>query len=54
MRQSQERLPLAETVNGVLTHRSRETQARGVSLKPLLRPVDVVVDARCCSACSTR
>ena len=45
LRQSHERLPLAETVNTVLTHRTRETQARGIALKPLLKPVDVIADA---------
>jgi len=45
MRQSHERLPLADTVKAVLTHRTRETEARGVKLKPMLKPVDVIVDA---------
>ena len=45
LRQSHERLQLAEVVNGVLAHRSRETQARGILLKPLLKPAEVIVDA---------
>ena len=45
VRQSQERLQLADALNGVLAHRARETQARGVKLKPALKPADVIVDA---------
>ncbi len=45
MRQSHERLPLADTVQTMLGYRARETQARGVTLKPALKPVDVIVDA---------
>jgi hypothetical protein len=45
LRQSHERLPLADILNGVISHRSRETQARGISLKPSLKPADVIVDA---------
>jgi hypothetical protein len=45
VRQSHERLQLADALNGVLAHRARETQARGVKLKPALRPADVIVDA---------
>jgi CheY-like chemotaxis protein len=45
LRQSHERLQLADVFNGVIAHRARETQARGVSLKPSLRPVEVIVDA---------
>ncbi len=45
LRQSHERLQLAETLNGVLAHRARETQARGIALKPSLKPADVIVDA---------
>ena len=33
VRQSHERLQLADALNGVLGHRARETQARGVKLK---------------------
>lgn len=45
LRQSHERLQLAEVMNGVLAHRGRETQARGIVLKPLLKPAEVIVDA---------
>ena len=46
VRQSHERLPLTETLQGVLTHRARETHARGIEMKPLTsRPVDVIADA---------
>ena len=45
LRQSHERLPLADTLTTVLTHRARETQARGIFLKPVLKPADVIVDA---------
>ena len=45
LRQSHERLQLADVVASVLAHRTRETQARGITLKPALKPVDVIVDA---------
>lgn len=45
LRQSHERLQLAETLKGVLAHRQRETQARGIVLKPTLKPAEVIVDA---------
>lgn len=45
LRQSHERLQLAETLKGVLSHRQRETQARGIVLKPTLKPAEVIVDA---------
>jgi hypothetical protein len=45
LRQSHERLQLAATVEGVLNHRQRETMSRGVSLKPSLKPAEVIVDA---------
>ncbi len=45
LRQSHERLQLAEVVNGVLAHRGRETHARGIVLKPLMKPAEVIVDA---------
>jgi hypothetical protein len=45
LHQSHERLPLAETLKTVLNHRARETHARGVTIKPTLKPADVVVDA---------
>ncbi len=45
IRQSHERLQLADVLSGVLAHRSRETQARGFVLTPELKPAEVVVDA---------
>ena len=45
LRQSHERLQLATTLEGVLNHRQRETQARGITLKPALKPAEVLVDA---------
>ena len=45
VRQSQERIQLADALNGVLGHRARETQARGVKVKPSLTQALVIVDA---------
>jgi len=45
LRQSHERLQLATTLKGVLAHRNRETLARGIVLKPVLKAVEVIVDA---------
>lgn len=45
LRQSHERLALADTLKAVLAHRGRETQARGIALAPALKPADVIVDA---------
>lgn len=45
LRQSHERLQLAQVLEGVIAHRSRETVARGVVLNPLLNPAEVIVDA---------
>ena len=45
LRQSHERLQLATVLNGVITHRSRETSARGIVLKPSLSPAEVIIDA---------
>lgn len=45
LRQSHERLQLADVLGGVLAHRTRETEARGISLQPSLRPAEVIVDA---------
>ena len=45
MRQSQERLPLADTLQTVLAYRARETQARGVTVRPALKPAEVIADA---------
>lgn len=45
LRQSHERLQLADTLKGVLAHRQRETQARGIVLRPTLKAAEVIVDA---------
>lgn len=45
LRQSHERLQLASTFKGVLAHRNRETLARGIVLKPVLKSAEVIVDA---------
>ncbi|MEP7099894.1 MAG: hypothetical protein ABI781_05260 [Burkholderiales bacterium] len=45
IRQSHERMQLADVLNGVIAHRSRETQARGIVVKPSLKPAEVIVDA---------
>ena len=45
LHQSHERLQLADVLNGTLAHRARETQARGIRLRPTLKPVEVIVDA---------
>ena len=45
LRQSHERMQLADTLTGVLSNRSRETVARGVVFKPTLKAVAVIVDA---------
>jgi hypothetical protein len=44
LRQSHERLRLTEMLGGVLSHRSREIQARGIALTQTLRPAEVIVD----------
>ncbi|TXH56259.1 MAG: hypothetical protein E6Q93_14915 [Burkholderiaceae bacterium] len=45
LRQSPERLQLADTLKGLLAHRHRETQSRGIVLKPALKSAEVIVDA---------
>jgi hypothetical protein len=45
LRQTHERLQLADVLNGTLAHRARETQARGITLRPSLKPAEVIVDA---------
>jgi CheY-like chemotaxis protein len=45
VRQSHERLQLADVLNSTLAHRARETQARGIHVKPSLAPAEVIVDA---------
>ncbi|WP_198414928.1 histidine kinase [Piscinibacter terrae] len=44
LRQSHEQLVLADTLNAVLQHRSRETAARGIVVRPSLKTAEVVVD----------
>ena len=43
--QSRERVALLDTLQSVLTHRKRETDARGISVQPTATAVDVIVDA---------
>jgi hypothetical protein len=45
VRQSHERMQLADVLNGVIAHRARETSARGITVKPSLKPAEVIVDA---------
>lgn len=45
VRQSQERLPLMQTLQAMLTRRAGETMARGVRLEQVHGPVEVIVDA---------
>jgi hypothetical protein len=45
VRQSHEVLQLEEVLKSVLTLRSRETQARGIALKPQLKSARIIVDA---------
>jgi hypothetical protein len=45
LRQSHERLDVAELLGNVLTHRAREAQARGIVIKPRLQALPVIVDA---------
>ena len=45
LRQNHERLQLADVLNGTLAHRARETHARGINVKPSLKPAEVIVDA---------
>ena len=44
LRQSHEHLSLADALNAMLQHRSRETAARGIVVKQTLKTADVVVD----------
>lgn len=44
LRLSRERLHLTQLLRGVLAHRSRETQARGIQVRQMLKPVEVVAD----------
>jgi hypothetical protein len=45
LRQAHERMNLTQTLQGVLTHRSRELQARGIRVEQALKPVEVIADA---------
>jgi hypothetical protein len=45
LRQSHERVDVADLLSNVLTHRARETQARGIGIKPRLQALPVLVDA---------
>ena len=47
VRQSHERVDLAQTLAGVLAHRAREIQTRGVSVEalPAAKPVEILIDA---------
>ncbi len=45
LRQSHERLQLADVLNGVIAHRSRKSAARGIVVTPSLKPAEVIVDA---------
>ena len=44
LRLSRERLQLAQLLRSVLAHRSRETQARGIQVRQMLKPVEVMAD----------
>lgn len=45
LRQSHERMQLADVLNGVIAHRARQSAARGMVLTPSLKPAEVIVDA---------
>ena len=45
LRQSHERLQLADVAVQVLSHRSRESHARGITVKPMLKAAEVIGDA---------
>lgn len=44
LRLTRERLHLAQLLRSVLAHRSRETQARGIQVRQMLKPIEVVAD----------
>lgn len=44
VRQSAERLHLTQMLQGVLAHRSRESQSHGLEIRQVLKPVEVIVD----------
>lgn len=41
---TRERMHLTQVLRGVLTQRSRETQARGIQVRQILKPVEVMAD----------
>lgn len=45
LRLSRERVHLTQILRGVLTQRSRETQARGIQVRQLLQPLEILTDA---------
>ena len=45
LRQSHERLQLTQMLKSALTQRARDLEARGVQLRQVLKPVEVIVDA---------
>lgn len=45
LRLSRERVHLTQVLRGVLTQRSRETQARGIQIRQLLQPIELTTDA---------
>lgn len=44
LRLSRERLHLTQVLRGVLAHRSRETQARGIQVRQALKPIEIMGD----------
>lgn len=44
VRQSAEKVHLTQTLQQVLAHRRRETEARGIEVRQVMRPVEVIVD----------
>lgn len=44
LRLARERVHLTQVLRGVLAHRSRETQARGIQVRQVLKPVEIVAD----------
>ncbi len=44
LRLSHERVHLTQVLRGVLTQRSRETQSRGIQVRQLLQPIEVMTD----------
>ncbi|MCH7345969.1 hypothetical protein LZ017_21590 [Pelomonas sp. CA6] len=44
LRLSRERVHLTQVLRGVLAQRSRETQARGIQVRQVLKPIEVIAD----------